>query len=145
MISCRKFAMSSLLFELIHGGYLLDFVTATEFSAFPRPEDEDSLLLQFESYLQQRRFRHDPLGRALSDMSLNEMNGEMSPIYQRMRQTHRGLGNPNLDEYREEILRSLLKTIHRVKTGGEPALEIRARTDDPCLAEALNYLKKQSQ
>ncbi len=144
-INCRKVLMSLLVYELIHGGYLADFVTATDFSAFPDPADEDSLLLQFESYLQQRRFRYDPLGRTLSDMSLNDMNEEMSPIYQRMRQTHRGLGDLNLDEYRDEVVRSLLKTIHRVKIGGEPTMAIRARTDDPCLAKALSYLKGQSE
>ncbi len=144
-ISCGKVLMSLLVYELIHGGYLTDFVAATEITAFPEMADEDSLLLQFESYLQQRRFRYDPLGRTLSDMSLNDMNEEMSPIYQRMRQTHRGLGDLNLDEYRDEVIRSLLKTIHRVKIGGEPTMVIRARTDDPCLAEALSYLKGQNE
>ncbi len=144
-INCRKGLMSPLAFELIHGGYLTDFVTTMDFAAFPNLADEDTLLRRFEDYLQQRRFRYDPLGRALSDMSLNDMDEEMSPIYQRMRETHRGLGDLDLDEYRDEVIRTLLKTIHRVKIGGESTLAIRARTDDPCLAEALSYLKGRSQ
>ena len=144
-IECRKPRMSSLLFELIHGGYLLDFVTANKFPDFPRSEDEDSLLAQFENYLRDRRFRYDPLGRALSDISLNDMNKEMDPIYRHMRETHRDIGDVSLDEYKVEIVRTLLKTIHRVKIGGEPSLEISARTDDPCLAEALAIVKKAAQ
>lgn len=144
-IDCRKPRMNSLLFELIHGGYLLDFVTSNQFPSFPRPEDEDSLLTQFEYYLKERRFRYDPLGRALSDISLNEMNEDMNPIYQHMKQTHRSLGDIELDEYRVEITRSLLKTIYRAKIGGEPSLEISARTDDPCLAEALAFVRGSAQ
>lgn len=142
---CGDARVSALLLELIHGGHMLDFVSGRHFSIFPRPGDEDSLLAEFNSYLRLRKFRYDPLGRTLSDMGLNDMNHEMTPIYQHMRQTHQRLGDLDISEFREEILRNLLKLIHRVKIGGAPSLTIRARTDDACLAAALAYLKGQKQ
>jgi hypothetical protein len=142
-LRCTGRQLTPLLFELVHGGYLLDFVTSHDYEALPGVADEDSLFSQFERFLEQRRFRFDPLGRALSDMSINEMGSDMTPIYRHMQKLHHEIVNPGLLEYRDEILRSLLKAIFEVKIGGEPSLSTRARTDDPCLAEALSHLQDQ--
>lgn len=139
-ISCKNARMSQLVFELLHGGYILDFVTASHFEAVPTAAEEDSLLTAFVIFLGHRNFRYDPLGHILSDMSLNEMDAEMTPVYKRMRETHRAIGEADLTEYRDEIIRNLLRTIHRVKVGGDPPLLVRARTDDVCLSEAMKYL-----
>ncbi|MGB5107663.1 MAG: hypothetical protein WBP29_14165 [Candidatus Zixiibacteriota bacterium] len=140
-MSCTNRRMSALMFELLHGGYILDFVTQSRYDAIPSVAEEDSLLMEFVTFLGHRRFRYDPLGHILSDMSLNEMDENMLPVYTRMRQTHRELGDADLTEYRNEIVRNLLRTIHRVKLGGEPSMTVRARTDDVCLSEAIAYLK----
>ena len=140
-ITCKNFRMSPLLFELLHGGYILDFVTKSRYNAVPTVAAEDSLLTDFVIYLGHRNFRYDPLGHILSEMSLNEMDADMTPVYVHMRQTHRAIGEADLTEYRDEIVRNLLRTIHRVKVGGEPSILVQARTDDVCLAEAIKYLK----
>ncbi len=142
-IPCDNPRITPLLFELIHGGYFLDFVTERAFTELPHPEAEDSLFSQFQQFLQQRRFLYDPLGRTLSDMSINTMNSEMTPIYQHMRQLHRELDNSGLGEYQDAILRHLLNTIFQVNIGGEPSLAVRARIDDPCLSAAIAHLKDQ--
>ena len=116
-------------------------MTKSRYSAVPTVAAEDSLLTDFVIYLGHRNFRYDPLGHILSEMSLNEMDADMTPVYVHMRQTHRAIGEADLTEYRDEIVRNLLRTIHRVKVGGEPSILVQARTDDVCLAEAIKYLK----
>ena len=138
---CGERGMTPLLFDLIHGGYLLDFATSSKFSGIPSEDDEDSLFTAFKAFLDKRHFRYDPLAEALSDLGINEMAPEMGPVYLHMRLTQRELAAPDLDEYREEIVRSLILTFFRVKTGGAPSLKLRARTTDPCLDEALTQIR----
>jgi len=117
--------MSPLLFELLHGGYILDFVTKSHYSAVPTVAAEDSLLTEFVIYLGHRNFRYDPLGHILSEMSLNEMDADMTPVYVRMRQTHRAIGEADLTEYRDEIVRMLGSQELDLAIMGRPPAELK--------------------
>ncbi len=138
---CREPRLSALTFELIHRGLVLDFVTSRIDLSLPAVAQEDRVFLEFREFLHHRGFRFDPLGEALADLSVHEMTPEMRPVYRRLRETRAGLDELHLADYRDEIMRQLLETWHRVHIGGEPTLAQRSRFDDHCLAEALAMLR----
>lgn len=140
-IRCEDRLMSPMVFELIHGDHILSFVTASHYTRVPDVDEEEQLYQDFKRFLANRRFRYDPLGKVLSDMGVYAMDPDMQAAYRQLRESHREMGDSNLDEYRDEVVSTLLKTIHRVKVAGPRPIELTMRTDDLCLKEAVEYLK----
>ncbi len=138
---CGEESLSPLLFALVHRGLLMDFVVGGRYTALPSVEEEAQLFADFTLFLNERRFRFEPLNDALTELGSHQVPAEMLPHFRNLRDAVNRVEPSQLEDQQDQIIRALLRMIQRIKIGGRAPLSARIRFEDRCLGAAVDYLQ----